>query len=60
MTRLEEIQKLKERIYNPEAAKEIRELAAKSRLTFNAEEFRAYVDNHPIFSKLHLATDDAF
>ncbi|HZO87480.1 MAG TPA: hypothetical protein VFB38_04015 [Chthonomonadaceae bacterium] len=56
--RAEALRQMRQRLYNPQAAEEARRSAHATPNRFDAQAYLEYVTDHPVFSKLHLISED--
>ena len=56
--RTKTLQQLKQRLYNKQAAEEARQPAQAVKSQFDAQAYIEYITDHPVFSKLHLISED--
>lgn len=56
--RTETLREMRQRLYNSQAASQARQSAQATPNHFDAQAYRGYVTGHPVFSNLHLVSED--
>ena len=55
---MQALRKMKQRLYDPQAAAQAQRLANAASNSFDTQTYANYITAHPVFSKLHLISED--